>query len=215
MRKVLLPVAVVGFLVSGAAFSFANAVELIVNGGFEDGVYTSGGNSSVPKDWTPNAAFDSEPGFNFVNSNPGFVQSGSHSLSISNYDYQPLSQLSQGFTDQKGATYSVSFYGVDGGANEDPAAYLNVAVGTAGATFSDTVSKFTKGTFIFVGTGSDTLIISAQTDPSEWFVDSVSVTGAAVGTVPEPSTWAMMILGFAGLGFVGCRRKNKMAFNAA
>ena len=23
------------------------------------------------------------------------------------------------------------------------------------------------------------------------------------GTVPEPSTWVMMILGFAGLGFVG------------
>jgi PEP-CTERM motif len=25
--------------------------------------------------------------------------------------------------------------------------------------------------------------------------------------VPEPSTWAMMILGFAGLGFMACRRK--------
>lgn len=36
--------------------------------------------------------------------------------------------------------------------------------------------------------------------------------------VPEPSTWAMMLLGFAGLGFMAYRRKNnnnKMALNAA
>jgi hypothetical protein len=35
--------------------------------------------------------------------------------------------------------------------------------------------------------------------------------------VPEPSTWAMMILGFAGIGFMACRRsrKNTMALTAA
>jgi hypothetical protein len=33
--------------------------------------------------------------------------------------------------------------------------------------------------------------------------------------VPEPSTWAMMILGFAGIGFMAYRRKNKMALNVA
>ncbi|MDO9385021.1 MAG: PEPxxWA-CTERM sorting domain-containing protein [Hyphomicrobiaceae bacterium] len=37
----------------------------------------------------------------------------------------------------------------------------------------------------------------------------------AVAAVPEPSTWAMMILGFAGIGFVTYRRRNKMALNAA
>jgi hypothetical protein len=35
------------------------------------------------------------------------------------------------------------------------------------------------------------------------------------GAVPEPSTWAMLILGFAGLGFMAYRRKNNMALNAA
>jgi hypothetical protein len=29
--------------------------------------------------------------------------------------------------------------------------------------------------------------------------------------VPEVSTWAMMLAGFAGLGFVGYRRKNDVA----
>jgi hypothetical protein len=33
--------------------------------------------------------------------------------------------------------------------------------------------------------------------------------------VPETSTWAMMILGFAGVGFMGYRRKNRMALNTA
>jgi hypothetical protein len=34
-------------------------------------------------------------------------------------------------------------------------------------------------------------------------------------TVPEPSTWAMMILGFAGLGIMVYRRKSKPALLAA
>ena len=33
--------------------------------------------------------------------------------------------------------------------------------------------------------------------------------------VPEASTWAMMIMGFAGLGFLAYRRKNQMALHAA
>jgi PEP-CTERM motif len=37
----------------------------------------------------------------------------------------------------------------------------------------------------------------------------------AVGAVPEPSTWAMLLLGFAGIGFMAYRRKPKPAFMAA
>ncbi len=36
-----------------------------------------------------------------------------------------------------------------------------------------------------------------------------------VSAVPEPSTWAMMLLGFAGVGFVAYRRKSKPALMAA
>jgi hypothetical protein len=38
---------------------------------------------------------------------------------------------------------------------------------------------------------------------------------SVVEAVPEPSTWAMMILGFFGVGFVAYRRKAKPAFMAA
>jgi PEP-CTERM motif len=34
-------------------------------------------------------------------------------------------------------------------------------------------------------------------------------------SVPEPSTWAMLILGFAGVGFMAYRRKSKPAILAA
>jgi hypothetical protein len=36
-----------------------------------------------------------------------------------------------------------------------------------------------------------------------------------VAAVPEPSTWAMMILGFVGVGFMAYRRKSKPALLAA
>ena len=37
-------------------------------------------------------------------------------------------------------------------------------------------------------------------------VDFLEPTQVLASSVPEPSTWAMMILGFAGLGFAGYRR---------
>jgi hypothetical protein len=41
-------------------------------------------------------------------------------------------------------------------------------------------------------------------------------TGALnVSAVPEPSTWAMMLLGFAGIGFTAYRRKSRPALMAA
>lgn len=36
-----------------------------------------------------------------------------------------------------------------------------------------------------------------------------------VNAVPEPSTWAMLILGFAGIGFMAYRRKSRPAVLAA
>jgi hypothetical protein len=38
---------------------------------------------------------------------------------------------------------------------------------------------------------------------------------APLSAVPEPSTWAMLLLGFAGLGFMAYRRKSKPALMAA
>jgi hypothetical protein len=45
--------------------------------------------------------------------------------------------------------------------------------------------------------------------------DGFHLTGTITAAVPEPSTWAMMILGFAGVGFMAYRRKSKPALIAA
>jgi hypothetical protein len=41
------------------------------------------------------------------------------------------------------------------------------------------------------------------------------VSAVPLSAVPEPSTWAMMLLGFAGVGFMAYRRKSKPALMAA
>jgi hypothetical protein len=57
------------------------------------------------------------------------------------------------------------------------------------AAFSDGLAGYSEGAgFSFLGSGSLTLV-------------------GEVTAVPEPSTWAMMILGFAGVGFMAYRRR--------
>jgi hypothetical protein len=41
------------------------------------------------------------------------------------------------------------------------------------------------------------------------------VGATAIAAVPEPSTWAMIILGFAGIGFMSYRRKDRAPFRLA
>lgn len=47
---------------------------------------------------------------------------------------------------------------------------------------------------------------------AEGVFDSVTIT---VGSIPEPTTWAMMLIGFVGLGIAGYRRTRKLVLVAA
>ncbi len=51
-------------------------------------------------------------------------------------------------------------------------------------------------------------------DPYSISADQYIAGGITVMTAPEPSTWAMMMLGFAGLGFAGYRKSRKAAIAA-
>ena len=55
---------------------------------------------------------------------------------------------------------------------------------------------------------SGAFIVYANNSPGTW-------QASAVSAVPEPSTWAMMLLGFAGIGFIAYRRNTKPALMAA
>jgi hypothetical protein len=96
----------------------------------------------------------------------------------------------------------VQFYPVNssffGGMNDWPAD----TIFTSGAQIyggSEAVPTFSPGFFTLVGTNGD--------------ADYLTIS--AVSAVPEPSTWAMMLLGFAGLGFMAYRRKSKPTLMAA
>jgi len=59
------------------------------------------------------------------------------------------------------------------------------------------------------------VIIQQSTDGAGTFPTGVGPISLNISAVPEPSTWAMMILGFAGVGFMAYRRKSKLAFSLA
>jgi len=51
--------------------------------------------------------------------------------------------------------------------------------------------------------------------PSDWNYQDLQFYTSSVGAVPELSTWGMMFVGFAGVGFIAYRRKSKPAIMAA
>jgi hypothetical protein len=64
----------------------------------------------------------------------------------------------------------------------------------------------------FTATSTTTSIAFLNRDPTTDYVAALdSVVVRTVDGVPEPSTWAMMILGFAGIGFLAYRRRNQAA----
>jgi hypothetical protein len=61
------------------------------------------------------------------------------------------------------------------------------------------------------GNGNNSFTGYVETPSQGSQIDNGSAT-FSVSAVPEPSTWAMMILGFLGVGFVAYRRKATSAF---
>lgn len=61
--------------------------------------------------------------------------------------------------------------------------------------------------------GFDLYYVEAQGSPA--VLDLTLNGGNLAGPIPEPSTWAMMILGFFGVGFMAYRRKSKVALRFA
>jgi PEP-CTERM motif len=63
------------------------------------------------------------------------------------------------------------------------------------------------------GSGSIVVPISGEINPGNLIYSltplTLQVTVDGVSSVPEPSTWAMLLLGFAAIGFVGYRRPRR------
>jgi hypothetical protein len=188
-----------GALVAAAALfaGGAQASELITNGSFETGDFTAwtlGGN-------VDGFTFVASSGFDGINAVDGSFYAALGAIGSDN-------SLSQTFNDVAGATYQASFWlASDGDTPND------FSVVGPGSLFLNQLNDIPQSGFIeyvgtFVGNGTDTITFYSRNDPGYLGLDLVSVQGQGV---PEPATWAMMLLGFGGLGSVMRRRREVMA----
>jgi hypothetical protein len=204
----------------------ANASELITNGNFSAGI--SG--FSTTYDQTDAG------GYLYVTADPAllcsscFPSMGDHTTGTGNMLFVDGAGVGDGATPGSHPYYSVtlgvvpnsdytfSYYTANlgtGGPNPLLATYLNgVLIGSA---FTPTYAQWTLFTYMF-NSGSLSNVTLALSDLTathsfnDFALDDVSLQGALPGTpggVPEPSTWAMMLLGFAGIGMALRRRKGR------
>ena len=90
----------------------------------------------------------------------------------------------------------------------------------AGQTFDFTQHGFANGVTEFEITGLNpgvnftdiTAFVTGLTFMTDGNFTGTMQAVSVVNTVPEPSTWVMMLLGFAGLGFAFRRSRRKAAF---
>ena len=76
-----------------------------------------------------------------------------------------------------------------------------------GVTYDAGLSTFAPTNISFTGDSVALNFAGAVARPS--YLSTVDVSFASVAAAPEPATWALMLVGFAGLGFVGCRGRRK------
>jgi hypothetical protein len=172
----------------GGVLAIPSAVSLMVNA--QGGV---GFNSLSPNEGTLGIASVSLD-VRAANNGPVILQ---QALQLQSFHGTPSGLTSDGFTIAQDYTFSTNtLYNVR----------LQAGVGDSiNGTGTDSLFAFLDPSFTVDGPNSGAYSIFF----SEGFA------GAGVGGVPEPSTWAMMLLGFAGVGFIAYRRKSKPALMAA
>lgn len=179
-------------LAVGLAVTPAIAAPIVTNGGFETGDFTG---------WVTNSVSFSI----YTVTSP--VSQGQYAAQIAGYNYGP-DTLSQTLTTTAGQNYTLSFdLWQDRGT---PNGFSVVWDGVTLYTETDNSHGYLSYSFDVVGTGSDDLLFAAYNNPAYTYLDNVSVSA-----VPEASTWTLMIVGIAGVGFMAYRRKSRPALNAA
>jgi choice-of-anchor C domain-containing protein len=208
----------IAFLSAAAVMMPRNSqAAVFTNGSFEDGVFTGalfdtlGAGSTAITGWTV--------GGNSVDwiGSDWSAQNGNRSIDLSG---NANGSLSQTFDTINGQTYNVAFY-IAGNPDGGPTiktfetgvdVVLSDQFDSSGSTRQS--MGWTLYSFDFTASGPTSTLTFASTTGTAFgaALDNVSVTA-----VPEPSTWAMMILGFLGLGFLGYRKslKSGSAFRMA
>jgi choice-of-anchor C domain-containing protein len=196
---------------------------IVINGSFESGTDPNVGNGGIGfiTLTAPDAA--DLPGWTVTGGSVDYIgnywQAGEGSRSLDMSGNVAGTIASQTLNTTAGVLYVGSFMiagNTDGGPAIKTLGFLIDGVAQPAVTFDSTGNSrasmgWSTETFQFVGTGSDTIQFESLTaTPYGPALDDVVVTAA----VPEASTWAMMLLGFCGVGFMAYRRKEKLPLMA-
>jgi hypothetical protein len=185
-------------LVASAAAVSASAAELVTNGGFETGTLSG---------WTGGGSFT---GVQCPGPGPG-VHGGNCSLFDGNIG--STDALSQVVATVAGQTYDYSFWLQSDGGTPNAFTFSLGGVTLVTLTNAPASSGFTHFTGSVVAASSNaSLTFGFRDDPGFWFLDDVSLTGAAV---PEPASWALMLTGFLGAGAAIRANRRRQAALAA
>ena len=140
----------------------------------------------------------------------------------------PLEQTITGLS--MGKTYQLSFYWA-GGELSNRTGYQSIQLtGSLGSdpfatsVYDNTNPSGTPGSFsgwslqtfdFTAASTSELLSFLAVGTPASNLPPFALLDGVSITSVPEPSTWAMMVAGFTGLGYAAYRRRKKTAIVAA
>jgi PEP-CTERM motif len=165
---------------------YANQDEPIPSGDLSQlDAYIAAGGHVIFDDWTQSNGFNGDQNFT--------GEINQTSLTLTMFDSGIVSPLA--ITNPGWGIFSTSMTALAGG--------------VVGGTFGDGSDA------IIVGNDGRTIVngfLSDTVASEQLYLNELSSFGAVV---PEPSTWAMMLAGFAGLGFVGYRASRRSAATAS
>jgi hypothetical protein len=211
--------AIASFILAASLATGAKA-DVIVNGNFGTGTFTPDGNGAD----TLSVGSTTMTGWTVVNSSVSWDQNGAFGLStptgdkfldLTAYnDSAPYGGVRQTLTTTAGGIYQLTFllgssstYGLP----DSLVASINGTGLSPTATSALTgTNNWESETYTFTASGDSTLLDLIGSSANNAFIGLADVSVVQTGTVsavPEPSTWAMMILGFVGVGVMAYRRK--------
>jgi hypothetical protein len=215
------------------AMSASQAATQLTNGSFETPVVPVGSfssfavGSSAITGWTvvgPAGTSVSPVSGTFAQNGVAFIaQDGAQWLDLTGFNINSSEGVAQTVGTTVGNLYQLSYFvgNTTGGGIFGTLSTVNVSVNGV-ATFSDTNStvsptaqNWQQFTHTFIATSASTTLALFNGDPASDNnngLDNVVLLdlGPAVGAIPEPDTYAMLLGGLGLLGFVARRRKQNV-----